>query len=188
MQYNGVQQLDQSNISQFTKKIPFLGKGNLGPIWSKIMQPCLIIHSLRIFLKICGMMRHQTKVALVTFSKNFLFGQYRPIWLKITQPTALEIFRNILARCGVIVKHQSYFSIFQKDSLFGLEAIRAKIMKLFTYDLLCDKYFDMAQHDEIKQLDQSNVGQLFQKILIWRSNFHPVWAKIMQPSVLLFAL
>ena len=29
--------------------------------------------------------------------KKFLFGQYGPIWLKITQPTALEVFRNILA-------------------------------------------------------------------------------------------
>ena len=68
MQYDGVQQLDQSNISQFAKKVPFLRKGNLGPVC-----PCLMIHSLRIYLKFCGMMRHQTKVALVTFPKKFLF-------------------------------------------------------------------------------------------------------------------
>ena len=49
--------LHQSN-SEFTKKIPFLGKGNLGQIWAKIMQHCLVIHSLKIFLKFCGMMRH----------------------------------------------------------------------------------------------------------------------------------
>ena len=61
-------------------------------------------------------------------------------------------------------------------------------MQLYTHDLLYDKYFDMAYHDEIKQLDQSDIGQLFQKIIVWRSNLHPVWTKIMQPSVLLFAL
>ena len=97
MQYDGVQQLDQSNISQFARKVLFLGKGNLGPAQSKDMQPCLMIHSLRIYLKFCGTMRLQTNVILVTFPKNFLFGQYRPIWLNITQPTAPEIFRNILA-------------------------------------------------------------------------------------------
>ena len=39
MYYDRVEQLNQSNISQFTKKIPFPGKGNLGTIWTKIMQP-----------------------------------------------------------------------------------------------------------------------------------------------------
>ena len=55
--YDEVQLLHQSN-SQFTQKIPFLGKGNLGWICAKIMQRCLRIHSLRIFLKFCGMMGH----------------------------------------------------------------------------------------------------------------------------------
>ena len=49
--------LHQSN-SEFTQKIPFLGKGNLGQIWAKIKQHCLMIHSLKIFLKFCGIMRH----------------------------------------------------------------------------------------------------------------------------------
>ena len=35
MQYDGVQQLDQNSINQFTKK----GKGNLGPVCAKIVQP-----------------------------------------------------------------------------------------------------------------------------------------------------
>ena len=49
--------------------------GNLAPIWSKNMQPSLMIHSLRIYLKFCDMMRHQTKVALVNFSRKFLFWE-----------------------------------------------------------------------------------------------------------------
>ena len=65
--------------------------------------------------------------------------------LKITQPIVLEIFRNILAWCGVIVQDKSYLSIFQKDSLFGLQAIRVKIMQPYFHDLLCGDYFEMAR-------------------------------------------
>ena len=65
--------------------------------------------------------------------------------LKITQPIVPEIFRNILARCGVIVQDKSYLSIFQKDSLFGLRAIRVKIMQPYFHDLLCDDYFEMTR-------------------------------------------
>ena len=72
-------------------------------------------------------------------------------------------------------KHQSYFLIFQKNSLFGLGVIRAKMMKLYTHDLFCDKYFDIAQHDGIRQPDQSDVGQLFRKVLMWRSNSHLIF-------------
>ena len=72
MQYDGYNSQTKV-IVNLPKKIPFLGKGNLGPIWSKIMQPCPMIHSLKIFLKFFGMMRHQTKVALVTFPKELPF-------------------------------------------------------------------------------------------------------------------
>ena len=37
-------------------------------------------------------------------------------------------------------------------------------MQANTHDLLCDKYFEMTLHDGMQWLDQSNVGQLFQKI------------------------
>ena len=36
-------------------------------------------------------------------------------------------------------------------------------MQPYTRDLLCDKYFEITQHDGVQQLDQDNVGNLFQK-------------------------
>ena len=103
MWYDRIQQLDQSNISQFTKKIPSWGKGNLDQIWDKIMQPGLMIHSLGMFLNFCAMMRHnrQTKAALVIFLKKSFLGA---TWTQFSQKlqsyitlTDLKIFRNILA-------------------------------------------------------------------------------------------
>ena len=44
MQYDGVQYLDQSNVIQFTKNIPFQGKGSLGPIWAKTIQPYVALN------------------------------------------------------------------------------------------------------------------------------------------------
>ena len=38
-------------LVNFSKKFPFGGKGNLGPIWAKTMQSCLMIFSLIIFFK-----------------------------------------------------------------------------------------------------------------------------------------
>ena len=58
------------------------------------------------------------------------------------QPTALEIFRNILVWCGVIVKQYSYMLIFQKNYRFGLGAIRAIIMQIYTHNQMY-KYFAM---------------------------------------------
>ena len=142
MQYDGVQQLDQSNISQFAKKSSLSGQGQFGPNLSKNIQPCLMIHSLRICWKFCGMMMHQTNVALVTFPKI---------------------------------------------SFFTPVAIQAKMVQPYSHDLLCDNFFEMTKHDGIQQLHQSNVGQHFQKIPVSGNNSHPVWAKIMQSSVLLFA-
>ena len=37
----GVQYLDQSYVSQFTKKILFWGNYNLDLIWAKIIQSCI---------------------------------------------------------------------------------------------------------------------------------------------------
>ena len=55
----GVQYLDQSYVSQFTKKNSLLGKGqfrpNLGQNYTILY---LMIHSLGMFLKFCGMVRH----------------------------------------------------------------------------------------------------------------------------------
>ena len=39
-------------LVSFSKKFPFGGKCNLGPVWAKIMQPCLMIFSLIIFFEI----------------------------------------------------------------------------------------------------------------------------------------
>ena len=61
-------------------------------------------------------------------------------------------------------------------------------MQPYSHDLLCDNLFEMAWHDGIQYLDQSNFGNFFQKILFLESNSHPVWAKTMQPSVLWTAL
>ena len=72
------------------------------------------------------------------------------IWPKITQPyitlTVLEVFRNILARCGAIVRHQSYQSIFPKQIRFGQRATREKITQPYSHDLLCEDFFEMMQH------------------------------------------
>ena len=43
-----------------------------------------MIHSLRIFPEICGMIRHYTKLALVIFPpKNFFLDNMGPIYLKL---------------------------------------------------------------------------------------------------------
>ena len=121
MQYDGVQQLDQSNISQFAKKSSLFGQGQFGLNLSKNMQPCLMIHSLRICWKFCGMMMDQTNVALVNFPKNFLF----------------QTSRN-----------------------------SCKMVQHYSHGLLSDIFFEMTKHDGIQQLEQSNVGQHFQKLLV----------------------
>ena len=144
------------------KKISFLGKGNLLPIWSKIMQPCLRIHSV-------------DKSSLSHFSKKISF-------LGNIGPFGSKLHNQLLYRFLETFQHEFVIVICKFPKTL------AKIMQLYTHDLLYDKYFDMAQHDGIQQLDQSNVGQLFQKILVWRSNSHPVRAKLIKPSVLLFAL
>ena len=88
----------------------FGGQGQFGPnLGQSYTFLYLMTHSLRIFLKFCGMMRHntQTKVVLVIFSKKLLWNNTCPMWPKITQPyitwTALQIFRNIPGWCGAIV-------------------------------------------------------------------------------------
>ena len=50
---------------------------------------------------------------------------------------------------------------FPKNSLFGLGAILEKNMESYSHDLLCDNFSEMTFHDDIQQLDQGNVGQLF---------------------------
>lgn len=102
MWYDGVQQSNQSNISQFTKQIDFWGKGNLGPIWAKVILP-YVYHSLSqefagIFLD--DQAQQIDKSTVSRFPKKIFFvGNMDPIWPKITQPyiklTSLEIFRNI---------------------------------------------------------------------------------------------
>ena len=84
----GVQQLYQSNVT--LRKIFFGGgQGQFGPnLGQSYTFLYLMTHSLRIFLKFCGMMRHnaQTKVVLVIFSKKLLWNNTCPMWPKITQP------------------------------------------------------------------------------------------------------
>ena len=67
-------------------------------------------------------------------------------------------------------------------------AIRAKMVQPYSHDLLCGNFFEMTKHDGIQWLDQSDFDQLFQKISFWGSYLHLIWAKIMQRSVLQFAL
>ena len=114
-----------------------------------------------------------------------------PIWPKITQPyiilTVLDIFRNILVWCSAIVIDISQISQFSQKNFIRL-AIRVKITQPYSHDLLCEDFFVMMYHDGIQLLNQINVGQLFRKISFWRSSSHPIWPKIMQTSVLGFAL
>ena len=59
IQYDGVQQLHQSSRQSIYQKNFLSGKGRSGPtLDQKYATLCLIIHSLRIFLKFCRMMRH----------------------------------------------------------------------------------------------------------------------------------
>ena len=52
------------------------GQGQLMPNFGQNYTTCLMIHSLRIFLRFCGMMRHnkQTNVVFVVFPKKSPFG------------------------------------------------------------------------------------------------------------------
>ena len=75
LQYNGVQQLNISNISQFSKKIPFCSKGQFGPKLSN-----LIICSLRTFLKCCSKIE-LSRYTIVTVNfprKQAIWTQFKP--------------------------------------------------------------------------------------------------------------
>ena len=50
MQYDRVQELDRSNVGQL--KVPFQGKGNLGPIWANVTQPYITLTGLEILRNI----------------------------------------------------------------------------------------------------------------------------------------
>ena len=54
-------------LVNFSNKFPFGGKGNLGPILAKIMQPCLMIFSLIIFFE----MWYDRAICSVIVSDNF---------------------------------------------------------------------------------------------------------------------
>ena len=66
-------------------------------------------------------------------------------------------------------------------------AMQAKMVQPYPHDLLGDNFYEMTKHDGMQYLDQSNVGQLFEKVPVWSNNSHPVWAKLMQSFVLFFA-
>ena len=55
--YDGIQYLDQGNVSQLTQNIHSHARA-IDLIWPKLSN--LIIQSLRIFLKSCGIMGHNT--------------------------------------------------------------------------------------------------------------------------------
>ena len=153
------------NISQFTKN-SLSGQGQFG---SNLVQNYanlyLMIHSLRIFLKFFGMMRHQTKVVLVTCPKKIPFCAIQAHLAQNYRTNCSRDFKKYSSKMWCNSETLVIFVNFPKNSLFGLVAIQTKIMQLYTHDLLCDKCFDMTQHGGIQQLDQSNVGQLFQNIL-----------------------
>ena len=73
LQYNGVQQLNISNISQFAKKIPFCSKGQFGQKLSN-----LIICSLRTFLKCCSKIE-LSRYTIVTVN----FPRKQAIWTQL---------------------------------------------------------------------------------------------------------
>ena len=79
----------------------------------------------------------------------------------------------------------SHFS--KNNSLFGSGPIWEKLVEPYSQDL-CGNCFEMTYHDWIQYLEQSNFGQIFQKIPFWGGNLHPIWDKIMQPPVLGFTL
>ena len=97
--YDGIQYLDQSNVSQFTQKIPLYAKA-IGLILAKIIQP--YDSPSENFFEILwhNGAQYIDKSNVSQFSKkNLLLENMGPIWPKITQLvlTAPEIFRNILA-------------------------------------------------------------------------------------------
>ena len=56
--YDGIQYLDQSNVCQFTQKIPFHARA-IDLILAKIIQPYDSPFE-NFFLKLCGIMGHNT--------------------------------------------------------------------------------------------------------------------------------
>ena len=87
LQYDGIKYLDQSNVSQFTQKIPFQARV-VDPIWTKIIQ-----------LYIPWLWEFFLEILWHDGAKITLWSNMGPIWPKITQLVlnAQEIFKNILA-------------------------------------------------------------------------------------------
>ena len=78
-----------------------LPKRQVGPnLGQTCATLCLMIHSLTIFLKFCGIMRYKrlTKLALAIFPKIFFWGNMGPIWNLLSYDLLCVIFfLNVIA-------------------------------------------------------------------------------------------
>ena len=139
MQYDGVPQFDQSNISQFTQKIPFQARtteAQLGPKLQNIMSHDSLSEDL---LEVLWHDETQqiNKSSASHFSKKIYFcGNMGSIWPKITQTYMtltncsrdfLETFQHDLVQQLDII-HISQFS--KKKSFFGLGQLGQKLRNL----------------------------------------------------------
>ena len=190
MQYNGVQQLDQSNISQFAKKGSFCGQGQFGP---NLVQKYATLSDDSLSEDLFEILWYDEaldKSNLSHFSKKFPFWG---IQAHLAENYTTNYSRNFQKHSSMVWCNSQTLDIFvtfQKKFLSqtsGKNLFRQKWWNLILMIYYVTIFFEMTKHDGIQQLDQSNVGQLLQKIPIWGNNSHPVWAKIRQSSVLLFA-
>ena len=77
----------QFNVGQLFQQITFWWTGS-SPILARIMQPCLMIYSLRLFLKYCCKMEHDRHTKTINFPRKYTFGEMGklgPIWVKTMQ-------------------------------------------------------------------------------------------------------
>ena len=80
LMYDGIQYLDQSNVSQFTQNNSLPTKGNLSYFGQNYSTSCFMIHSARIFLRFFWHNGAQyIDKSNVNFpKKNLLLEHYRP--------------------------------------------------------------------------------------------------------------
>ena len=188
--YDGVQQLHQSN-SQLPKN-SLSGQGQFGPnLGENYAALCLMIHSLRIFLKFCGMMRNnidrqkqpfkaqkhsimtqcdsQTLVILANFPKKISFctrdnfgKNYGNLILVICSVAIFLKLHDTMVYKAVLVNfHKKFFFREVTHIQFG-----PKLCNLLSDDLLFEDFLKCCNMKEYSQQTFSCFGEIGQ----FRSN------------------
>ena len=158
MQYYGVQQLDQSNISQFSKKIPFWGRA----IWAQLGQ------------KLCNLMSHDSH------SEDL----FEVLWCydeaQYLDKSSLSHFSEFQKHSNMMWCNSETLIIlvnFLKIFLFGLGTTWEKITQHYSHELPCGKFFEMMQGD-VYNIQTKTMLVKFSKKVPFRVT-HPIWGKIM---------